>query len=79
MYSFNNNNLTQSGAYIDTLQTVHGCDSIVTLHLTVNNSIQTSLADTACEGHAIVFNGQNLTQQGVYKDTLQSGSGWIVW
>jgi gliding motility-associated-like protein len=37
-YTFNGQVLTQSGVYQDTLNTVHGCDSIVTLNLTIGNS-----------------------------------------
>ena len=34
-YVFNGQILTQSGIYNDTLNTIHGCDSIVTLNLTI--------------------------------------------
>ncbi|MDP5066599.1 MAG: gliding motility-associated C-terminal domain-containing protein [Crocinitomicaceae bacterium] len=34
-YVFNGQTLTQSGLYNDTLSTVHGCDSIVSLNLTI--------------------------------------------
>jgi gliding motility-associated-like protein len=37
-YTFNGQQLTQSGTYLDTLSSVHGCDSIVTLNLTVSNA-----------------------------------------
>ena len=37
-YIFNGQTLTQSGIYQDTLNTVNGCDSIVTLNLTIGNS-----------------------------------------
>lgn len=37
-YSFNGQVLTQSGVYQDTLNTVHGCDSIITLNLTIGNT-----------------------------------------
>ena len=39
MNSWNGNVYDTSGIYVDTLQTVHGCDSIVTMDLTVNYSI----------------------------------------
>lgn len=36
-YMFNNQNLTTAGLYFDTLKTSNGCDSIVSLSLSVNN------------------------------------------
>ncbi|HLP52814.1 MAG TPA: T9SS type A sorting domain-containing protein [Chitinophagales bacterium] len=35
-YVYNGVSLTAGGTYLDTLQTINGCDSIVTLNLTVN-------------------------------------------
>ncbi|MFM7006545.1 MAG: lectin-like domain-containing protein [Flavobacteriales bacterium] len=35
LYVFNGQTLTQSGIYNDTLNTIHGCDSVVTLNLTI--------------------------------------------
>lgn len=37
-YVFNGTTLTQSGIYLDTLSSVFGCDSIVTLDLTIGNT-----------------------------------------
>ncbi len=37
-YTFNGQQLTQSGTYLDTLTSIHGCDSIVTLNLTIGNT-----------------------------------------
>ena len=35
---------------IDTLQTISGCDSVVTLNLTINNSVNTDTTTiTACD------------------------------
>lgn len=33
------------------------------------------LSDSICDGHTYVFNGKNLTQQGIYKDTLTNIEG----
>ena len=30
---------TTSGIYVDTLQTISGCDSIITMDLTINNTV----------------------------------------
>ena len=36
---WNGNVYTVSGIYVDTLGTINGCDSIVTMDMTINNSI----------------------------------------
>lgn len=72
---FNGHNLIQSGMYKDTLQSITGCDSIIILNLTVNRILQTAISDTTCNGATIVFNWHNLTQSGIYVDTLQSVTG----
>ena len=53
MYSldWNGTTYTSTGIYTDTLQSLSGCDSLITLDLTINNGY---LADTtilvACDG-----------------------------
>ena len=39
-YIWNGESYCQSGDYIQTLQTVHGCDSVVTLHLTITVGVE---------------------------------------
>ena len=44
------NTYTTSGMYYDTLQTVAGCDSVLTLDLTINDSYSvTTVPMTACD------------------------------
>lgn len=74
-YFFNGQQLTQQGIYYDTLQAVNGCDSVITLNLSVNAVITSSFNDTICEGDNYLFNGVNLTQAGQYNDTLQTVEG----
>ncbi len=69
-YFFNGLPRTQAGIYKDTLVNYHGCDSIITLTLTVKNTSTKVLNQTTCSNQAIVFNGHALTTSGVYKDTL---------
>ena len=73
-YAFGNRTLNQSGTYNDTLQTVHGCDSVIILQLAVNNAAQTAISDTTCRGTSYIFNGHSLSESGIYKDTLQAAS-----
>ena len=51
---------------------VTGCDSIVTLTLTVNPILTESIAATICQGDTYSFGTKNLTEAGEYKDTLTS-------
>jgi hypothetical protein len=74
-YSFFGQNLTTAGTYTHTLQTIHGCDSVITLTLTVNDVINTPITAAICDGGSYNFFGQNLTTAGTYSYTLQSVHG----
>ena len=74
-YSFNGQILTNPGTYTANLQTVHGCDSTVTLTLDVQSIILTQDAADICPGETWLFGGQALTQPGTYSDTLVSIGG----
>ncbi|HRG88324.1 MAG TPA: T9SS type A sorting domain-containing protein, partial [Chitinophagales bacterium] len=71
-YDFNGEVLTQAGTYYDTLSNVQGCDSIVALTLAVLAPVTSSYTDNICAGGTYDFNGETLTQAGVYYDTLVS-------
>ncbi|QIA06324.1 T9SS type A sorting domain-containing protein [Draconibacterium halophilum] len=73
-YLFNGNELVSEGIYKDTLQTVNGCDSILTLTLTVDPAIETLLEADICEGDTYNFAGEELYADGIYRDTLQTVS-----
>ena len=62
-----------SGEYTQTLHTIHNCDSVVTLQLTINNTKRTTVDSTVCDG--ITWLGHNYTESDTYVDTLQSASG----
>ena len=72
-YSFNGQNYAQSGSYIYAGQTIYGCDSTVTLNLTITPAIQTTINENACG--SFPWNGQTLWASGVYIDSLQSAAG----
>jgi hypothetical protein len=64
-------NYTQSGVYTDTLNSISGCDSIVTLYLLVENSATfTNLFDTICQGFSVDLDGHNYSVSGTYLDTI---------
>ena len=72
-YSWNGTTYSISGNYIDTLQTSIGCDSIVTLVLTINNGTSSQENITACNNYS--WNGTTYSQSGTYTNTLQTTNG----
>ncbi|MBP3253620.1 MAG: T9SS type A sorting domain-containing protein [Bacteroidales bacterium] len=75
-YNKNGFNVSQSGVYTNQMQTTDGCDSIVQLLLTVNDTLMTDIYDTICDGSVYnAYNFENKTQTGVYTDKLQSVDG----
>ena len=69
-YFFNGANLTVAGPYLDTFANSVGCDSVLTLTLTVRASSLGTINESICPGEAYLFNGINQTATGVFKDTL---------
>ena len=65
----------QSGNYSDTLQNWRGCDSVITLNVTINKTQQTSVSIKSCDS-LISPSGKYLYQKsGNYTDTLTAKSG----
>ena len=60
-----------SGVYVDTLQSVAGCDSIVTLDLTINGSYDLEMIRRIVAGDSALLASYQ-TVNGLYVDTLQS-------
>lgn len=56
-----------------TIQTAGGCDSLVTLDLTINEPSDTTLTETALDEY--VLNGQTYTQSGTYTQVLTNDVG----
>jgi hypothetical protein len=75
LFLFNGINRTVSGTYLDTLVNSKGCDSILTLNLTVNPNSSKSISQTICQGQSFLFNGINRTASGTYLDTLVNAKG----
>ncbi len=74
-FLFNEQNLMATGNYRDTLVGSNGCNQYVVLKLTVEDTLQTVLERSICQGEAFLFNGQNLTASGSYRDTLFAPNG----
>lgn len=69
---FDGNTISTTGAYTRTIPNAVGCDSVITLNLTVLNPVVTNTTHAMCAGDSYDFNGETLTQAGTYYDTLIS-------
>ena len=75
IYNENNFSATESGEYVRNLQTSLGCDSIVTLLLTVNNPYIDSTEAVICYGDTYLFDDYNLTEAGRYEHLFTTTEG----
>ena len=74
-YAFGGTNYTTAGAYPHTFSSISGCDSIVTLHLTVNPVYNNSFSASICQGNSYTFAGNSYNATGAYSNTFTSISG----
>ena len=74
-YTENGFNVSEAGVYTQNLQTINGCDSVVTLTLTVNPVATTALQASICQGETYTENGFNVSEAGVYTQNLQTING----
>ena len=74
-YQFRGMELTRPGIYIDTLQTVSGCDSLFKLTLYHHDSYLFEMKDTIACSNSVLLHGKEITQSGIYTDSLQTTCG----
>lgn len=58
-----------SGVYQDRYTTIHGYDSIYTLHLNVNQAPIEDVSLSICHGQSVTYRGKEYNQEGVYFDS----------
>ncbi|MBO4874975.1 MAG: T9SS type A sorting domain-containing protein [Bacteroidales bacterium] len=76
-YVFGSETYTESGDYEHTFQDVHGCDSIVLLHLTITNNgvpVYSEVEINTC-ADPFVYNGETFTESGSYQQILTAANG----
>ena len=66
---------TSSGTYRDTIQNVKGCDSVITLDLTVHESSTSKITPTVCDSFESPSGELVWSKTGVYYDTLPNARG----
>jgi len=72
-YQWNGEEYTVSGDYVQMLAAANGCDSIVTLHLTINNPVHYSFTEAATSPY--IWNGAEYTETGDYTQTFTAENG----
>ncbi|MBR6333914.1 MAG: choice-of-anchor J domain-containing protein [Bacteroidales bacterium] len=72
-FEWNGITYTQTGDYVQNLQNIIGCDSIVTLHLTIYHGDSTEFAHTDCDSYT--WAGTTYTQSGDYTKTFATVHG----
>lgn len=70
-----NQTFSTNGTFNVTFQTPGGCDSVVTLNLTVTNRIINNISREICQGQSIIVGNHTYIQTGNYSDTLRSNAG----
>ena len=74
-FEFRDKPYTASGFYADTLATIHGCDSVYTLSLTVDSVYDVRLEGVLCEGEEYVRDGFRVKEPGTHVLYLRSVHG----
>jgi hypothetical protein len=63
------------GTYNDTIQNAGGCDSLLTINLTLNNNSSGSESITTCDSYTWPVNGNTYISSGTYNTTLINALG----
>ncbi|MFM8687120.1 MAG: hypothetical protein ACKODJ_11300, partial [Bacteroidota bacterium] len=74
-YAFGSQTLAATGTYTRTVPSANGCDSVITLTLTVRPNSSSALSAGICQGQSYVFGTQTLTVAGNYTRTIPAANG----
>lgn len=72
-YDFNGKSYFSTGVYTDVIHNESGCDSVITLNLTINEIANTTKKVTACDSYT--WNGKIYDASGIYVDTMKAVTG----
>src|SRR5690606_27137295 len=74
-YTFNGNTYNSTQTVTATFSSSGGCDSIVTLNLTVLPALTSTIYDTICQGQTYTFNGNTYNSTQTVTATFSSSGG----
>ncbi len=66
---------TSSGTYLDTIPNAAGCDSVITVNLTVHNPTSFTMTSVVCGSFVSPSGNYTWTSSGTYTDTLINSAG----
>ncbi|MEO8150724.1 MAG: T9SS type A sorting domain-containing protein [Bacteroidia bacterium] len=66
---------TSNGIYVDTIPNAKGCDSIITILLTINTSSFGSVSQAACSYYTSSSGNYTWSTSGIYQDTIPNAIG----
>jgi len=72
-YTYNNQTYTQSGNYTQIIPGGNGCDTTLSLQLTINQPSSYLLSQSSCQSY--LLNGQTYTQSGTYTQIIPNAAG----
>ena len=73
----NGQTYTQSGTYTATIPNAAGCDSVITLNLTIGQPTNSTETISNCGNYLWAANGQTYTQSGTYTSTFTNAQGCV--
>lgn len=72
VFQFQNRDYQEAGQYIHILQSSNGCDSVITLELSVLNPVFEEFNTTVCEGETYQLGSRTLGETGTYEEVFQA-------
>ena len=69
-YTWNGETYTESGDYTFTTTTAHGCDSTITLHLTIEEGGDNGIDDISADDIKVYVNGRNIVIEGSLDESV---------
>ena len=75
VYSHGGQAYSLQGTYYQRLASVHGCDSLTVIHLTVNDTIRDTVEQTVCAGQSYTYNNVVYSVAGWYRQDFRTTNG----